>query len=116
MVHGWRDLWPYAHTWWGWIVAIATILFAVYRGPKAVWETYEWYMERLFDSKVKDFLESKSVMGVTINNVQHKWPVAADVRDVAVGTGMSEKRVLACLKRLKKKKAVSQEGDRWKIA
>jgi hypothetical protein len=109
-------LWPYARTWWGTAVAVITFLAAIYHGPKAVWETYDWYMERLFDSKVREFLESRVTKGIAINSMQKTWGMPHSVKEIAGAVQMSEKRVLGCLKRLKAKKAVLQEGDQWKIA
>jgi hypothetical protein len=116
MIHGWRGLWPYAQTWWGWTVAVVTILAAIYQGPKAVWETYEWYMDRFFDCKVREFLESNVNKGVARGGQQQVWGIPKSATEIAIATKMSEKRVLGCLRRLKKKKAVSPDGDRWKIA
>ena len=50
---------PFARTAWGWIVASATGIAALYDGPREhMLETFDWYMDRFRDYKVRDFLES----------------------------------------------------------
>jgi hypothetical protein len=116
MIGRWRNLWPYAQTWSGWIVAGISFFIAVYHGPKKLWETYEWYMERLFDSRVKEFLESHVRKDIGRGGQQLVWGTPKSVPEIAKATEMSEKRTLNCLRRLEKKKAVSREGNNWKIS
>lgn len=111
----WKQLWPYTHTWWGWTVGVVSAFLAIYHGPRKVWETYDWYMEKLFDHKVSDFLETKVTKGASMNGKRLTFPTPTSVEEIATATGFSTKRVLGCLRRLKRKKAVANEGERWKI-
>lgn len=79
-------------------------------------ENYEWYMGRLFDYKVQEFLETSVIRGTYVGGQQQVWGNPKTVKEIAAATKMSEKRVLGCLKRLKKKNVISPEGDSWKIA
>jgi hypothetical protein len=116
MNYHWPDLWPYARTWWGWTVATLTVLLAIYKGPKLVWETYEWYMDRFFDYKIREFLESNVTRSDALNGIKKAWATTKSVEEIAQGTGLSEKRVQGCLERMNRKKTVTREKDRWKIA
>ena len=110
----WRALWPYARTWWGSIVAAVTILAAVYRGPKFMFETYEWYMEKLFDQKVMEFLDKQVSPEVLTQHGPRIWAIPKSISEISAETRLPERRVAGCLRRLKKKKSVQEEGDNWK--
>jgi hypothetical protein len=116
MTFGWPNLWPYARTGWGWTVAIVSIfsiLFTIYHGPKVLWETYDWYMDRLFDHKVKEFMES-TITRSSASGTERAWAIPKSITEIAKATGLSEKRALGCLRRLKRKGAVSREHELWK--
>lgn len=81
-----------------------------------MWETYEWYMDRLYDHKVREFLESHVIRSSALNGIEQKWAHAASVATIAAATKLSEKRALGCLKRLKRKKEVLQDRGYWKLA
>jgi hypothetical protein len=110
--------WPFAQTAWGWTVATASGLAALYYGPRKMFETFDWYMDRFLDYKVRDFLES----AVTISTVptpqgRSQRAEAKSIAEIAGATGMSEKRVRGCLKRLRKKQAAIPVGqERWRAA
>ena len=40
----------------GWTVGVTTVLLAIYYGPRKVLETWDWYLERFTDSKVRGHL------------------------------------------------------------
>jgi hypothetical protein len=110
--------WPFARTAWGWTVATVGGLAAIYYGPKKMLETYDWYMDRFFDYKVREQLEN----GVTLasygtsagGRIQSATPMS--VEDIAKAVGYSEKRVRNCLKRLSRNKEVMRVGgDVWKL-
>lgn len=111
----WSKLWPYAHTGWGWTVAIVTIGFTVYRGPRIMFETWGWYMEKLFDCHVLEILESnvQTYSGGMAGKRVFGMPV--EMKTFVEKTRMSEKRILACLQRLKRKKQAQQIGKSWKF-
>ena len=46
----------------GWTVATVGGLAALYYGPKKALETFEWYMDRFRDYKVRDFLRAHITM------------------------------------------------------
>lgn len=103
------------HTWWLWIVAIVSALLAIYHGPRLILETYNYYMEKIFDYKVRDLLESSVSAELLTMHGPRRWAIPKSLQDISKGTNMSEKRALGCLKRLKRKKEVVPDGDNWKI-
>jgi hypothetical protein len=109
--------WPFARTAWGWTVASASGVAALYYGPKKMWETFDWYMDRLFDHKVQDYLE-KNVEITNIfrpNGGRDQISNPKSVSEIAEAVGYSEKRVLRCLKRLRRKDVVIRHGvDKWR--
>jgi hypothetical protein len=108
--------WPWAKTAWGWVVAVATILYALYQVPKPMFETFDWYMDRFQDYRVRDFLESKIQRG--FNGLEKRYTkhgVLMSVAEISKGTGLKEAKVSGSLKRLKRKRDVSQVGNHWKI-
>jgi hypothetical protein len=56
----WRDIWNLLHTWQGAIAAGVSVLAAIYYGSREMLEAWDWYMERLFDHKVREFLEAST--------------------------------------------------------
>ena len=112
----WHDWWPYARTGWGWTVAVATVGFAVYRGPKFVLETWDWYLDRFFDSKVRAVLEANFSPPFSMHGPR-KYGKPVAVAAIVEATKMSEKRVRACLRRLQRRKQAEQVGekDEWKM-
>ena len=107
--------WPFAQTAWGWTIATVGGLTALYYGPKKMLETFDWYMDRFVDYKVKDFLDSQIILLVHSagGRPQHAQPKS--IAEIAVGTGYSEQRVRKCLQRLRRKKAVIlDKPNYWK--
>ncbi|AEU36107.1 hypothetical protein AciX8_1769 [Granulicella mallensis MP5ACTX8] len=117
-MHIFRLLWPYARNAWGTTVAVVTILVAIYHGPRALFESYDWYMDRFVDYKVKDFLDAQITKASFTHPSGGRSQTAGTktVSEIAQATGLSEKRVLGCLGRLKRKKHVAHEtGEYWKV-
>jgi hypothetical protein len=109
--------WPFARTAWGWTVATAGGLAALYHGPKAMFETFDWYMDRLFDHKVKDYLDTQIVRGSNTlpGGGRDQKANSKSIAEISAAVDYSEKRVRGCLKRLKRKKAVtSDQNNQWK--
>ena len=107
--------WPFAQTAWGWTVASVGGLTALYYGPKQMLETFDWYMDRFVDYKVRDFLDSQIVVHIHIGGRRPQQAQPKSIAEIAASTGYSEKRVRKCLRRLKRKKAViSEKPDYWK--
>jgi len=109
--------WPFARTVWGWIVASLTILAALYYGPKKMFEAFAWYMYQLVDYKVRDFLESSVVASPLASPQTRDRLEVKTAAQIAGATGLSEKRVKGCLKRLRDKGVVKAYGqDGWRAA
>jgi hypothetical protein len=111
--------WPFARTAWGWIVASAAGLAAVYYGPKKMLETFDWYMNRFRDYKVRDYLESLVIVSHLANAPAHNKAEVKSVQQIAAATHLSEKRVTGCLKRLRNKgdvKTFGQNGWRANVS
>lgn len=107
--------WPFARTVWGSTIAILGVIAAFYYGPKKVLETFDWYMNRFVDYKVDDYLHDNVKTGAINFNGQMQWATAKPIADIVEATKLSEKRVRACLKRLKKNDRVREEvADWWK--
>jgi hypothetical protein len=111
----WRELWNLLYTWQGFIAAAISVLAAIYYGPKKVLEAWDWYMDRFFDQKVRDFLEASTTHDILTQHGPRKWAIAKSIPEISETTGMSEKRVSKCLLRLKRKRVVCTDGDKWKI-
>lgn len=106
------DLWPFAHTWWGYIVGATTILVAVYQGPKLLFETWDWYMARFYGLRILDYLESQFVDGGTTNGKRLRWFQPRDVGQIKAATGIGERRIGWALKQLKRDGKVKPHGNR----
>lgn len=109
--------WPFAQTAWGWTVATVGGVAALYYGPKKMFETWDWYMDRFRDHKVMEYLEAQ----ITRNNYstasggRQQQALPKTVSEIMDATGRSEKSVRSSLRRLKRKKAVtSHQADLWK--
>jgi hypothetical protein len=109
--------WPFAQTAWGWTIATVGGLAAVYYGPRKMLETWDWYLDRFFDCKVREYLQSAVTFAYYKPRAggvpQYAKPKT--VSEIALATKFSEKRVLKCLTRLSKRKEVIKLGnDTWK--
>lgn len=111
-LHALREL---LQTWQGAALSILAILGTIYYGPRKMLETYDWYMDRFWDYKVRDFLRS--------NVVPPRWTaygeidakaVSKSVSEISAAIGWSDKRVLGSLKRLRRRHHVAPDGDKWK--
>src|ERR1017187_2161687 len=116
MAIGWRYLWPYVTNWWGWTVAIVTFASAPFLKFKNVVENWEFFLDRCFDSKVRNVLEANRKEPMTSAHGRFiRWGQTLSVAELASATKFSERRVNACLNRLsKKKQAIRQDDGRWK--
>lgn len=93
------------------------MFFAGYYGARKMLETYEWYMDRFFDWKVRDFLQKSVVSQFGSHGQIARWAVAKSTKEIAETTRMSESRVRGCLKRLKRKNVITEDdkGFRMKV-
>lgn len=111
----WHAFWPFARNVAGWIVSSLLFLLGIYYGPKKMLETWDWYMARFFDYKVLEVLEKNSHVVSGGMAGRRTFGHAVPVSTIASTTGMSEKRVLACLSRLKRRKQAQLAGADWKL-
>jgi hypothetical protein len=77
-------------------------------------ETWDWYMDRFFDHKVRDYLETCMTRPVVTQHGPVCYAENKTIADISKAITMSPKRVLACLQRLKRKKQVVQMREEWK--
>jgi|ERR1039457_3637259 hypothetical protein len=107
---GLRDLWPYA----GVAGGIITGGLAVYYGPQKILQTWEWYLDRWCDSKVRDILmanrKTQRIEGGRIAT----WGQPLSVADISKALGVPEKSVASRLGRLCKRGEAVQHGNDWK--
>jgi hypothetical protein len=96
------------------LAAGVTLLLAAYYGARKMLETWDWYMDRFFDYKVRDYLESRVEKGGNFGPVPRAVPQS--ISSISSATGMKPRRVMGCLKRLAKKKQIVQTSVGWKIA
>ena len=109
--------WPFARTAWGWVVATGSVLAVLNRGRKAMLDIWNSHLAKR-DEKVIEYLETTiTIAGFTPPGGGRLQSVAPKtVKEIADGTGLTEKRVRDCLKRLRKKKEVMCIGnDVWKL-
>lgn len=111
----WGALWELVHTWQGLILAVLAVLGAIYYGPRKVLETWDWYLDRFIDSKVKGFLDGSIGTPLLTQHGPVSYAVSRSVQEIAQATQMSEKRVIKSLGRLSKKRTVVIDGDKWRV-
>jgi hypothetical protein len=99
----------------GLTAAVITGILAVYRCPRIILETHDWYMYRFRDSKVREFLESCITRSVPVNGVEQLCPSQKTVAEIARATGLSDKQAAGTLKRLSKRRLVDQERGYWRV-
>ena len=81
-----------------------------------MFETYDWYMDRLFDCKVKDFLRMNvSPQKLGSHGQILQWAIPKSVQDIATATRMSEWRVRGCIRRLKRKNFIVEDEKGFRI-
>ncbi len=52
----WGELAGFFHTWYGVTAAIVGTLLALYYGPRQMFETWDWYLNRFRDEAILDVL------------------------------------------------------------
>ena len=76
---------------------------------------YEWIMERTADQRVKDYLRASVTDECRTQHGPVRYPIPKSLPEISSGSRVAEWRLKGCLKRLKRKDFVSQDGDNWKI-
>jgi hypothetical protein len=111
----WRQLWEFTKTWQGASVTALAVLASIYYGPKKVLETFDWYMDRFRDYKVREFLRSNMIpRRLTAHGEMSAHAIARSIIDISAGTKMSAKSVVGSLKRLRRRHHVTPDGENWK--
>lgn len=113
----WHNLWPFAKTWEGYLVAALSFLLAIFYGQKKLLETYRWCMYELFDRRVENYLLDSFGPEVLTMHGPRRWPIPRSIADISKATGLPEWRVLPSLARLLSlRRTVARDGDNWKAA
>lgn len=112
----WRWIWAHAQAIWAWTAAVIAVLLAIYYGPKKLLETWDWYLDRFFDSKVRRVLnEARSKPLVWRDGKVVRYGMPVNVAELAKQSGLKESRVLSALARLRKKEeAIEHSPGEWK--
>lgn len=72
-------------------------------------------MEKFFDYKVSEFLQVSITEEVLTMHGPRRWGIPKSITEISTATGLSKRRVIGCLGRLKKNNKVVPDGERWKI-
>jgi len=111
----WHEISAFFKSWQGVIAGNIAVVATIYYGPRRVLETYDWYMDRFRDYKVRDFLRS--------NVIPPRWTArgeigaratAKSITEISASTKMSQKQVAGSLKRLQRRHHVAPDGENWK--
>ena len=79
-----------------------------------MFETYEWYMDRLFDHRVREFLDKQVTAELPTQHGPRIYAIPKSISEISEGARLSPRRVNGCLRRLKRKKSVQEDGDNWR--
>ena|SRR5271154_2961460 len=113
-----HQLWPFARNWWGTFIGIISALYLSMKGAKPLLESWDWLLDRLIDYKVRDALETKIIRELSVQPGMAGRRQRADpltIQQLSEMAGLSEKKVIASLKRLKRKgDAISERPGQWK--
>jgi hypothetical protein len=107
----WRDGWNLA----GVAGGIVTGGLAVYYGPKKILQTWEWYLDRWCDSKVRDVLKANRKTQAINGGRIATWGLPVSVAVIGETLRISEKSVLARLNRLRGRGEAVQHESEWKF-
>jgi hypothetical protein len=105
----WRQIGDFLKSWQGFLATSFAFLAAIYYGPKKVLETWDWYMDRFFDSKVKALMEEHA------RRAESAGARSLTIPEISKGINISERRVGKSLGCLKTKRSVRQHGESWLI-
>jgi hypothetical protein len=112
-----RDLWPYARTWWGLTVAIATALVALYQGPRLMLETWDWYCDRFRDNAVYFLMRRRKMVprapGIIGGIPREMVELPFYVAELAGYLNRKESSVQRSLKRLIRRGKVESYENGW---
>jgi hypothetical protein len=107
-----QRIWPYTKTVSG---AIAAVMTFTYMGTKAMFELIAW-LHGNDDGKVQEFLDSNVRKGsyTLPNGGRTQQGIPKGIDEIVESTGLSKKRTLAALKRLRLKRLAAHHGsDQW---
>lgn len=111
----WRQIGEFFKSWQGVIAGSIAVAATIYYGPRRVLETFDWYMDRFKDYKVRDFLRSNVIpRRLTAHGEMSAQAIAKSISEIGAGTTMSAKSVAGSLKRLQRRHHVTPDGEKWK--
>lgn len=89
-------------------------LLVVFGVMKVLIEFFKWFRTR-HDWRVLEVLESNAHIVSAGLAGRRKLSTPMEVSAISEKTGMSENKVLGCLQRLRKTRAVQKFGEAWKV-
>jgi hypothetical protein len=110
----WREIADLFRTWQGLTLASVSFLATLYYGPRKMLETWDWYLDRLFHSKVRHFLHGKVTTIFKTAQGDTVYGELKTVDEIAKGTNLPEQRVRKSLVALQRKKEVVEEDGKWR--
>jgi hypothetical protein len=111
-MHGWPKLWFYART----FGAVTALALAAYYGPRKMLETWDWYLDRFLDAKVRRALHQHRAPMKEISAGRFvRYGLGVDLADLATQCEISEESARARLQRLEKRgEAIDCRDDGWR--
>jgi hypothetical protein len=102
-------------TWQGLALAILAVIGAIYYGPRKMLETWDWYLDRLWDHRVFEVVEQKRIFPATRFRTTAPVELPYSVQDIAASLKRSESSVQKSLKRLRRRGKVEEFQDGWRL-
>jgi len=84
----WREFWSFVTSTWGIAAAVVTAGLAIYYAPKKVLETYDWYMDRIYDSKVRVYLGTQMTGGIRVFGGRTRVGPGANLEEIRDAKGV----------------------------
>lgn len=111
-MYTWPELWSYIRN----VGAVAAVGLAIYYGPRKMLETWDWYLDRFLDAKVRHALnQNRAPMKEVSAGRFVRIGLGVDLADLATQCGISEKRARARLRRLERRgEAIDCRNDGWR--
>ncbi len=94
---------------------VLTVLGVLFYGPKKAIEAAEWYLYRVRDRKVRDYLEECLSPGTMTSNGIKKWPIGKSISEIHEATGIRKRWLPGSLERLRRLQEVFHDEEGWKF-
>lgn len=115
----WHDLWPFARTWWGWVVGIVSVLLAIFHGPNLVFKAWDDYCERFRDGEVLFIFHQRKIGGAVRSNFPQLNTPSAEmpytIPELAAMLGRKEKSIVSSIRRLFRNGKIEPYQDGWRL-